>query len=206
MLSEPKTASPLTLVRRSCTSWALDRRADQRAAHAAGRLAPEAARRRRPRRGGEVAGPELASWGRRRCGRRTPAGGGRRGRSGRRAGGRPPPRARRPPGDPARAPSPSLAHSSVARSSRPTPRGWRAGARVRLGLAQDLVRHRRDVALAEQDVADQVLERVALGPAEVGVRDLPGRVAQVQQEGGDRVRDRPRPRPAAPGSRRPPRP
>src|SRR5918912_1131850 len=56
----------------------------------------------------------------------------------------------------------------------------RAACRIGLGLAQHLVRHRRDVPLAEQDVLGQELERVALGPIEVDVRALAGRVAQVE--------------------------
>ena len=43
---------------------------------------------------------------------------------------------------------------------------------VGLGLAQHLVRDRRDVPLPEQDVSGQELERVALGPVEVDVRAL----------------------------------
>ena len=48
---------------------------------------------------------------------------------------------------------------------------------VGLGLAQDLAGHRRDVALAEEHVAGQVQQRVALGPVEVGVRPTARRVA-----------------------------
>src|SRR4051812_34479529 len=43
--------------------------------------------------------------------------------------------------------------------------------RVGLGLAQDLAHHRRRVAAAEQQVAEQVADRIALGPLEVAVRD-----------------------------------
>src|SRR5215210_3130589 len=46
----------------------------------------------------------------------------------------------------------------------------RAAFRDRLGLAQDLVRDGGDVALAHQDVAGQVPDRIALAPLEVGVR------------------------------------
>src|ERR1051326_6059851 len=59
---------------------------------------------------------------------------------------------------------------------------------VFLDLAQNLVRDRRDVALAEQDVVDEVSERVALAPTEIDVRKLARRVAQVEQEGRDGVR------------------
>src|SRR5205085_10679197 len=58
---------------------------------------------------------------------------------------------------------------------------------VMLGLAQHLARHRRDVAIAEQDEAQLVEDRVALGPGEVGVRELAGLVAQIEQERGDGV-------------------
>src|SRR5439155_22457847 len=65
----------------------------------------------------------------------------------------------------------------------------RAPLGVGLGLSQDLVRDGRDVALAEQDEADDLAQRVLLGPREVGVRYVAGQVAQVEQDRGDRVRD-----------------
>ena len=46
---------------------------------------------------------------------------------------------------------------------------------VRIGLTQDLAGDGRDVSLTEDDEAGQVLQRVPLDPAEVGVRFLPVR-------------------------------
>ena len=57
------------------------------------------------------------------------------------------------------------------------------------GLAQHLARDRRGVSFAERQELHQVDDRVAFGPAEVGVRQLAGRVADVEQQRGDRVRD-----------------
>ena len=47
---------------------------------------------------------------------------------------------------------------------------------------------RRGVALAEGEELQQVGDRVAFGPAEVGVRHLAGAIADVQQQAGDGVR------------------
>ena len=58
------------------------------------------------------------------------------------------------------------------RSSRP----------VGLGDAQHLPGHRRDLADAEEEEAQQLGDRVPLGPLEVDVRDHPGAVAHVQQQ------------------------
>ncbi len=65
----------------------------------------------------------------------------------------------------------------------------RPGRGVGVGLAQDLAGHGGDVSLAEDDEAGQVLQWVALGPAEVGVRLLAGPVADGQQRGGQPVGD-----------------
>jgi hypothetical protein len=64
-----------------------------------------------------------------------------------------------------------------------------AAAGVGLGLAQDLVGDGGDVALAEEDEAGQVLEGVALGPAEVGVGAAAGPLADGEEDGGDGVGD-----------------
>src|SRR5918998_6159526 len=61
--------------------------------------------------------------------------------------------------------------------------------RVRLRLAQNLVGDGRCVSFTEEDVADQIDDGVALRPPEVAVRRLARRVAQVQEEGRDRVGD-----------------
>src|SRR5262245_65380165 len=53
----------------------------------------------------------------------------------------------------------------------------RASQWIRLALTQHLSRHRRGVALAEREELQQIQERVALGPSEVRVRNLPGLVA-----------------------------
>ncbi len=62
--------------------------------------------------------------------------------------------------------------------------------RVRLVLAQDFARDRRRVAFAERQELQQVDNRIAFGPPEVGVRDLPGLVADVDEERRDGVGDR----------------
>ena len=61
--------------------------------------------------------------------------------------------------------------------------------RVRFGLPQDLPCHRGDIAFTKQDIAQRIQEGIAFRPAEVGVWDLAGPVACVQQEGGKRVGD-----------------
>src|SRR5689334_217301 len=64
----------------------------------------------------------------------------------------------------------------------------RAARPVALGPAQHLARDGRGLADAEEQEAEQVHGRVALGPLEVDVRPLAGPVADREQEGGDRVR------------------
>ena len=88
-----------------------------------------------------------------------------------------------------------------------TPRSPQMDARaafgIGLGLAQHLARDRRDVALAEGEELQQVDDRVAFGPAEVGVRHLAGAVADVRAA-GRRWRSAPRGcRSAARGTGRP---
>src|SRR5690606_48800 len=61
---------------------------------------------------------------------------------------------------------------------------------IRFRLPQDLMRHRRRVAFAEGDVLEEVSERVSLAPTEIDVRHFARRIAQVEEESGDRVRDR----------------
>src|SRR5215213_4591661 len=60
---------------------------------------------------------------------------------------------------------------------------------VRLRLTQYLVGDGGGVAFSEEEVADQVDDRVALRPAEVAVRRLASSVTQVKQEGRYGVRD-----------------
>src|SRR5829696_3562599 len=60
---------------------------------------------------------------------------------------------------------------------------------IRLGLPQDLMGDGGGVALAEEEVAEQVHDGVSFGPAEVAVRRPAGGVAQVEQQGGDGVGD-----------------
>ena len=55
---------------------------------------------------------------------------------------------------------------------------------------QDLAGHGGDLAHPEEQEAQQLGDRVALGPLEVDVRDHPGAVAHVQQQRGQRVGDR----------------
>src|SRR5829696_2026840 len=59
---------------------------------------------------------------------------------------------------------------------------------IRLGFPEHLAGDRRGVSLAEQQVAEQIQDRVALRPPEVAVRPSAGRVAQIQEESGDGVR------------------
>ena len=56
---------------------------------------------------------------------------------------------------------------------------------IGLGLTQHLAADRRHVALAESEELEQVGDRVALGPPEVGVRHLAGAIADVQQQARD---------------------
>src|SRR5205814_4574371 len=72
--------------------------------------------------------------------------------------------------------------SDLAAPGRSADMDRRAPRGVVLGLAQHLVGERGGVPLAEEDVLGQVLQRVALDPAEVDVRPLAGGVAQPQQE------------------------
>src|SRR5205085_792212 len=66
----------------------------------------------------------------------------------------------------------------------------RATFRVFFGLAQHFAGDGRGVAFAKEDVFEDVDQRIAFGPREVGVRNLIGAVAQVEQESGNRVRHR----------------
>lgn len=66
----------------------------------------------------------------------------------------------------------------------------RLALRVRLGTAEHLAGDRGDLAVAEDQEPDEMADRVALGPAEAGVRDLGGAVAQGEQHRGGRVRHR----------------
>src|SRR5215212_2441063 len=63
------------------------------------------------------------------------------------------------------------------------------GLGVGVSLTQDLAGHRRDVSLAEDDESGQVLQRVPLGPAEVGMWLLTRPVADGQQRSGQPVGD-----------------
>jgi len=64
----------------------------------------------------------------------------------------------------------------------------RPALRIALGLAQDFASERRDVALAAEQIADEIEERIAFGPIEVGVRNFSCFGAQMEQERGDRIR------------------
>ena len=66
----------------------------------------------------------------------------------------------------------------------------RAALGLPLGLAQHFARHRRRVAFAEREEAQQIGDRIALGPAEVGVRRHAGAIAQIEQDRGDRIGNR----------------
>jgi hypothetical protein len=55
----------------------------------------------------------------------------------------------------------------------------RTPCKVRFSLPQDLVGDRGGVSLTEQYIAEHVYDGIALGPAEVAVRRLAGRVAQM---------------------------
>jgi hypothetical protein len=58
---------------------------------------------------------------------------------------------------------------------------------IGLGLAQHLVRHRSDVALAEGDVLEEIQHGIALGPTKVDVRDLARALPQMEEEGGNGI-------------------
>src|SRR4029453_4094983 len=59
--------------------------------------------------------------------------------------------------------------------------------RVGFGVAQYLSGDGRDLTVAEDEVAQHVHDWVALGPAEVDERQLARLVADVEQQGRDRV-------------------
>src|SRR5829696_1411491 len=58
---------------------------------------------------------------------------------------------------------------------------------VWFGLPKNFVRDGGGVSFPEEEEAEQVYDRISLRPPEVAVRRLPGRVSQVQQQGGDGV-------------------
>src|SRR4051794_13517051 len=62
--------------------------------------------------------------------------------------------------------------------------------RIGLCLAQHFAGHGSSVPLAKRQELQQVGDRVSLGPAEVRMRDLAGAIAAVQQQRGNRIRDR----------------
>src|SRR5919107_130974 len=64
-----------------------------------------------------------------------------------------------------------------------------AVAGVGLDLADDLAGHRGGVALAEQQVAQQVGDGMALGPLEVAVGPQAADLGQAEQDGGEGVGD-----------------
>ncbi len=86
-------------------------------------------------------------------------------------------------------PPPSTVNS-LAGSGRSADVDARSPLGIRFRAAQDLAGDRGDLAVAEDQEADQMADRVALGPGEIGVRDLAGAVAEGEEDGGDRVRDR----------------
>src|SRR5262249_51883388 len=57
----------------------------------------------------------------------------------------------------------------------------RPAGRLGFGLTQYLATDRRRVALAEREEPQQVRDWIAFGPAEVGVRQRAGPVAQIEQ-------------------------
>ena len=62
--------------------------------------------------------------------------------------------------------------------------------RIRFRLPQDLAGDRRRISLTEGQELEQVSERIALGPAEVRVRDTARLVPDVKKQRRDRVRYR----------------
>ena len=78
----------------------------------------------------------------------------------------------------------------------------RAADRVGLGPPQHLAGHRRDLAETEQQEPQELLDRVALGPGEVDVRDGSGVVADPERQGGQGVGAPTEPSPSSPGSAR----
>src|SRR4051812_4465262 len=59
---------------------------------------------------------------------------------------------------------------------------------VRLGLAQDFVRHRGGIPLTEEEEAHEEAQRVALAPTEIRMGNLPCAVPEVEEERRDGVR------------------
>src|SRR5262245_27886421 len=62
--------------------------------------------------------------------------------------------------------------------------------RIRFGLAEDLAADWSSVAFAEGEELEEIRDRVAFRPAEVGVRNRAGAIAEIQQQPGDGVGDR----------------
>ena len=77
----------------------------------------------------------------------------------------------------------------------------RAPLGIRLELAQHLARDRRRIAFAEGEKLQEIGNRIPFRPSEVDVRDVAGLVPDVEQEGGNRIRNRRTLAPAAPGGR-----
>src|ERR687894_516405 len=62
--------------------------------------------------------------------------------------------------------------------------------RVCLGFPEYFVGDRGRIPLPQQEIAQQVSKGITLRPIEVAVRLFASRIAQVEQEGGDSVRNR----------------
>src|SRR5687767_8640617 len=81
-----------------------------------------------------------------------------------------------------------MAESSVEMESAADVDDGAAGG-VWFGAAEDFPGHGGGVAFAEDDVAEQVPERVAFGPGEVAVWSLSRRVAEMEEKRRDGVGD-----------------
>ena len=59
--------------------------------------------------------------------------------------------------------------------------------RIFNGAAKDLVSERGDIAFAKKQEAEEVRDRIAFAPIEIGVRHFAGCPFEIDQEGGERI-------------------
>src|SRR5271156_1963431 len=55
------------------------------------------------------------------------------------------------------------------------------------GAAEHFMGNRRRVPFAEKDVAEEICDRIALGPTEVCMRDIPCSLLQFNEQGRDGI-------------------
>jgi len=61
---------------------------------------------------------------------------------------------------------------------------------VRLRLAEHLTCDRRRVTFAERQIPQQIGNRIAFSPSKVGMRNIPGSIANIQEQRGNGVWNR----------------